>query len=139
VVDDARHLEAAILFATSVVKQGDGDVELKWGLAIASEAAFWAMFLAFLLLRYRYGRDRASLAVLVAIVLDHVVLVGLAAWDFAQTGHVSAYTLAILGLLVYALTAGRRDLQRVDAWAKRRFSPGPGRPPAARPAPLRRP
>jgi hypothetical protein len=114
-------------------------VELKWVLAIASEAAFWAMFLAFLLLRYRYGRDRASVAVLVAIVLDHVVLLGLAAWDFAQTGHVSTFTVVILAALVYALTAGRGDMRRVDAWAKRRFSPRPARPPAARPAPLRRP
>jgi hypothetical protein len=114
-------------------------VELKWMLAIGCETAFWALFLAFLLLRYRYGRDGASVAVLIAILVDHVALVGLAAWDFMETGHVTAYTLAILGLLVYALTAGRRDLQRVDAWAKRRFSPRRERRPAARPAPLRRP
>jgi len=77
--------------------------------------------------------------VLVAILVNHVALLGLAGWDFMETGHVSAYTLAILGLLVYALTAGRRDLQRVDAWATRDFSPRPERRPAARPAPLRRP
>ncbi len=107
-------------------------MELKWILAIALEAAFWGLFLAFLLLRYRYGRDGASVAVLVAIVVDHVALLGLAAWDYVDSGHVNAYTLAILGLLVYALTLGKRDMKRVDAWAKRRFSPGGRGRPAAR-------
>jgi hypothetical protein len=114
-------------------------MELKWILAIGFEAAFWALLLAFLLLRYRYGRDGASVAVLVAIVADHVALLGLAAWDFAETGAVSTYTVAILALLVYAVTAGRNDVRRVDAWAKRRFSPRRPRRPAGRPEPLRRP
>jgi hypothetical protein len=104
-------------------------VELKWILALACEAAFWALFVAFLLLRYRYGRDGASVAVLAAIVVDHVALLGLGVWDYLDGGHVSGYTVAILGLLVYALTLGKRDMRRVDAWAKRRFSrTGRGRP-----------
>jgi hypothetical protein len=114
-------------------------MELKWILAIGCEAAFWTLFLAFLLLRYRYGRDGASIAVLVAIVVDHVVLLGLAAWDFAETGSVNGYTVAILALLGYALTVGRNDMRRVDAWAKRRFTRPRGPLPEARPAPLRRP
>jgi hypothetical protein len=114
-------------------------LELKWILAIGAEATFWALFLAFLLLRYRYGRDGASLAVLAVIVLDHVVLLGLAAWDYAETGRVSTYTVVILALLVYAVTVGRRDLRRVDAWAKRRFSRRRVPRPEARPAPLHRP
>jgi hypothetical protein len=114
-------------------------MELKWILAIGFEATFWALLLAFLLLRYRYGRDGASVAVLVAIVADHVALLGLAAWDFAATGATSGYTVAILALLVYALTVGRRDVRRLDAWAKRRFSPPRPRRRAGRLAPLRRP
>ena len=101
-------------------------------LAVGCEAAFWVLFIAFLLLRYRFGRDGASLAVLVAIVLDHVALLGLAAWDYAETGSVNAYTLVVLGVLVYALTLGKRDMKRVDAWAKRRFSPRDRVRPAAR-------
>ena len=114
-------------------------MELKWILAIGLEATFWALLLAFLLLRYRYGRDGASVAVLVAIVLDHVGLLGLAAWDYAETGNVSTYTVAILALLVYAVTIGRGDVRRLDAWAKRRFSPRRAGRLEARPAPLRHP
>jgi len=117
-------------------------MELKWILAVGTEAAFWTLFVAFLLLRYRYGRDGASIVVLAAIVLDHVVLLGLAVWDFTETGAVSPFTVAILALLVYAFTLGRRDMARVDSWAKRRFSPRSPRPavrpgrPEARCAPL---
>jgi hypothetical protein len=107
-------------------------MELKWILAIAAEASFWTLFVAFLLLRYRYGRDRASIGVLVAIVVDHVVLLGLAVWDYAETGAVSGYTVVVLGILVYALTLGRRDMRRVDAWGKERFTPRDRRPPGAR-------
>jgi hypothetical protein len=106
---------------------------LKWILAAGAEATFWALLVAFLLLRYRFGLERASVAVLVAIVLDHVVILGLGAWDFAQTGRVSGYTVAILALLAYAFTFGKRDVVGLDAWAKRRF----GRP--SRPGPLTRP
>ena len=105
-------------------------MELKWILAMGAEATFWTLLLAFLVLRYRYGLDRASIAVLVAILLDHVVILGLGVWDFGQTGRVSAYTVAIVALLVYAFTFGKRDVKRVDAWR-----PRAGRP-AARCAPL---
>ena len=117
-------------------------MELKWILAVGTEAAFWTLFATFLLLRYRFGRDGASIVVLAAIVLDHVVLLGLGVWDFTETRAVSPFTVAILALLVYAFTLGRRDMARVDSWAKRRFSPRSPRPavrpgrPEARCAPL---
>jgi hypothetical protein len=115
-------------------------MELKWILAVGAEATFWTLLLAFLVLRYRYGLDRASIAVLVAILLDHVVILGLGVWDFAQTGRVSAYSVAIVALLVYALTYGKCDVKRIDAWARRRVSPRRPRAgrPAARCAPLPR-
>jgi hypothetical protein len=103
-------------------------MELKWILAVATEATFWTLFVAFLLLRYRWGREAASIVVLVAIVLDHVALLGLAAWDFSETRAVSPFTVAILALLAYAFTFGRHDMARLDGWAKRRFSPPAVRP-----------
>ena len=66
------------------------------------------------------------------IGLDHVALLALGAWDYLDTGHVNGYTLFIVGLLLYAVTFGKRDVKRVDAWAKRRFSPRAPRRPAAR-------
>jgi hypothetical protein len=47
----------------------------------------------------------------------------LGVWDFANTGNVSAYTLPIAGLVLYAVTAGRRDLKRIDAGMAPRLTP----------------
>ena len=55
----------------------------------------------------------------------------------SPAGRVSGYTVAILALLAYAFTFGKRDVKRIDAWAKRRVSRRrPARRPAARCAPL---
>jgi len=113
-------------------------MDLKWTLAIACEVVFWALFVLFGLLRYRFGLDRASIFVLVAIVLDHVALLALGVWDYVDSGHVSTFTVVIVGLLLYALTLGKRDMKRVDAWATRRFSPRSRVRPEAAPAPPRR-
>src|ERR687896_58664 len=112
-------------------------MELKWILAIVLEAGFWIMLAAFLVLRYRYGMEGITRLFVVGIV-------ALGVWDFARTGEVSGYTLFIAALLAYALTWGKKDLRRLDAWMARKVRPrrtaggsgpaGPGRnlPPRAR-------
>jgi hypothetical protein len=99
----------------------------------------WTLFAALLLLlRYRYGRDGASIVVLGGIVLDHAVLLGLAAWDFTETGAVSPFTVAIPALLVYAFTLGAATPSASTRGRSVGFSPRaaqPGRP-ATRCAPL---
>jgi hypothetical protein len=97
-------------------------VELKWILAIALEAGFWIMLAAFLVLRYRYGMERVTRLFVIGVVLDTAGLLGLGVWDFATTGNVNAYTLFIAGLLVYALTLGKRDLARLDGWMSRKLT-----------------
>jgi hypothetical protein len=99
------------------------DVELKWILAVGCEVAFWTLFLTFLLLRYRYGRDDASIAVLIAIIADHVIVLGLGVWDYVEEGRVNLFTAFVCAILVYSLTIGRGHTERVDAWARRRFRP----------------
>jgi hypothetical protein len=98
-------------------------MELKWILAVALEAGFWIMLAAFLVLRYRYGMEGVTGLFVIGVVLDTAGLLALGVWDFAATGNVSAYTLFIAGLLLYALTAGKRDLKRLDAWMARRLTP----------------
>jgi hypothetical protein len=49
---------------------------------------------------------------------------------------VSAYTLFIAALLAYALTWGKKDLRRLDAWMARKVRPR-RRPTAGRPCPER--
>jgi hypothetical protein len=114
-------------------------MEIKWILAIALEAGFWIMLAAFLVLRYRYGMESVTRLFVIGVVLDTAGLVALAVWDFAANGNVSTYTIFIGAILVYALTAGKRDMKRLDAWMERKLSPRGrrARPAQGRPCPER--
>jgi hypothetical protein len=106
-------------------------MELKWILAIALEAGSWIMLAAFLVLRYRYGMEGVTRLFVIGVAIDTAGLLALAVWDFASTGNVNAYTIFIAGLLAYALTAGKKDMRRLDAWMSRKLSrarPARGRP-----------
>jgi hypothetical protein len=81
------------------------------------------MLAAFLVLRYRYGIEGVTRLFVIGVVIDTAGLVALGVWDFVATGNVNAYTLFIAGILVYALTLGKRDMARLDAWMARKLSP----------------
>ena len=98
-------------------------MELKWALAIGFEAAFWLMLAAFLVLRYRYEVDGVTRVFAVGVVLDTLGILALGAWDYLENDTVSSYTLFIVAILVYSLTAGRDDLRRLDRWMARRIRP----------------
>jgi hypothetical protein len=111
-------------------------MEIKWILAIALEAGFWIMLAAFLVLRYRYGMEGVTRLFVIGVVLDTAGLLALGVWDFAATGHVNGYTLFIAAVLVYALTGGKRDMKRLDAWMSRKMTRR-ARPAGGRPCPDR--
>jgi hypothetical protein len=112
-------------------------MELKWILAISLEAGFWIMLAAFLVLRYRYGIESVTRLFVIGVVLDTAGLLALAIWDFAANGNVNTYTVFIGAILVYALTAGKRDMARLDAWMERKLAPRGARAGADRPCPDR--
>ena len=91
-------------------------MELKWILAVALEAAFWLMLTAFLVLRYRYGKEGITRLFVIGVVLDTAGILALGIWDYAETGRVSIYTAFIAGLVVYSLTVGKEHLRRLDRW-----------------------
>ena len=103
-----------------------GSMELKWILAIGFELAFWAMLAAFLVLRYRYGMEGITRLFVIGVVLDTLGILALGVWDFAATGAVSGYTIFIVALIAYSLTAGKKDLRRLDRWMAARLRPARG-------------
>ena len=112
-------------------------MEIKWILAIGFEAAFWIMLAAFLVLRYRYGIEGVTCLFVIGVAIDTAGLLALAVWDFAKNGNVNAYTIFIGALLAYALTAGKRDMKRLDAWMERKLAPRWARTARGRPCPER--
>ena len=113
-------------------------MEIKWILAAALEAGFWIMLTAFLVLRYRYGMEGVTRLFVIGVAIDTAGLLGLAVWDFAANGNVNTYTIFIGAILVYAFTAGKRDMKRLDAWMERRMAPRRAGTAAGRPCPDRR-
>ena len=68
-------------------------MELKWILVIVFEAAFWLMLATFLVLRYRYEVEGITRLFVIGVVIDTAGILALGVWDFADTGHVSTYTI----------------------------------------------
>jgi hypothetical protein len=97
-------------------------MELKWILLIALEALAWVFTLGFVVLRYWFRRERASIAALVAMIVDTFAIFVLGTVDWIQSGELSVYQIAVAALLVYALTIGREDARRVDRWLGARVS-----------------
>jgi hypothetical protein len=52
-----------------------------------------------------------------------VGILGLGVWDYLESDTVSSYTLFIVAIILYSLTAGRDDLRKLDRWVARRIRP----------------
>jgi hypothetical protein len=98
-------------------------MELKWGLAIGFEAAFWLMLVGFLVLRYRYRVEGITRIFVAGVLVDTAGILALGIWDFAETGEVSVYTAFIAALLAYSLTVGKEHLRRLDRWMAANLRP----------------
>jgi hypothetical protein len=104
-------------------------MEHKWVLLVGAEASFWLLSGTFLVLRYWAGLDRLSLAFLALILVDNLIILGLGILDYLYTGVFATYQFAIVAVLLYGITFGKRDFARLDAYLKRKV---PRRKPGAR-------
>jgi len=94
----------------------------KWIFLIGAEVSFWALSVAFLLLRYLFDLGRASVVVLALIILDDLFIAGLGALDYLRTGEFAIYQFIAAAIIVYGLTFGKQDFKRLDAYLKRRVA-----------------
>jgi hypothetical protein len=108
-------------------------LENKWLFLIGAEVSFWVLSGAFLVLRYWFGSDRGSLALLALIVLDNLFILALGVLDYLSTGEFAMYQIVIAAVLVYGLTSGKGDMKRLDAYLKKRVASWKGQVPAEAP------
>ncbi|CAN5655862.1 hypothetical protein BH18ACT11_BH18ACT11_20610 [soil metagenome] len=97
-------------------------MDYKWVLLVGAETSFWLLSVAFLVLRYWAGFERASIVFLVLIVVDNLVILGLGVMDYLLTGEFETYQITILIVLLYGVTFGKRDFKRLDAYLKRKIT-----------------
>jgi uncharacterized membrane protein len=93
---------------------------VRWALLGGTELIFWSGLVAFFALRYWLKRPDLSRLVLIFVIAEHVALLVFGVADFMITRSWSAYQAVILGILLYMLIWGRRDLERLDGWVVRR-------------------
>ena len=95
----------------------------KWYLLAGLEMVAWGvtffLFYARYKLRSRPWFRAASVLFLLTGVIPQVLLGIL---NFLSSGQIDTFTLVIVLLLLYGATLGRRQVHRLDAWAKKKFS-----------------
>jgi hypothetical protein len=96
-------------------------MSIRWLLLVLIEVYAWAGTVAFVVLRYRFDRRRASERLLASILALEAGLLVIGIADWLRTGTWTVYQTVIVAILGYAAVRGKRDLRRLDAWAARRL------------------
>ncbi|PTM58833.1 hypothetical protein [Desmospora activa] len=92
--------------------------EYKWYILIAAEVLFWVFSISFVIVRYWFQLHRLSLIFLILFIVNDLFILSLAILDYMQTGEFSNYQLIIAIILIYALTYGKKDFKKLDAYLK---------------------
>jgi|SRR5690625_1664969 len=96
-------------------------LEYRWLFFIFGEIIFWGSIIGFLLLRYGLGLDKLSRYLIIIWLLSDLWLLALGVLDYIKTGSIDAFQIVIVVALIYAFTAGKSDLQKLDRMIKRKF------------------
>lgn len=66
--------------------------------------------------------------IVVEEVLANLFILGLGALDYQQAGQITSYQVVTVVFILYALTLGRQDARRLDAYLKRKVARWKGQP-----------
>ncbi|MFS0875031.1 hypothetical protein [Solibacillus isronensis] len=103
-------------------------LDYKWFFLITAEVVFWVCAIAFLLLRYWFQLKKLSLVVFVIFIVNDLWIALLAYFDYQRTGEFSIYQIIIVIIIVYAMTFGKSDFKKLDAFIKRWVAKRRGEP-----------
>jgi hypothetical protein len=100
----------------------------KWIFLIIAEVIFWLSILTFLVLRYWFRLNRLSIVFFVLFIINDLWIATMGFFDYLRTGEFSIYQIIILVIIVYALTYGKRDFAKLDAFIQRKVASWKGEP-----------
>ncbi|MFD3449975.1 hypothetical protein ACFDTO_35970 [Microbacteriaceae bacterium 4G12] len=103
-------------------------IENKWLFLIIAEVVFWVSVLTFLLLRYWFGLKKLSIAFFVLFIVNDLWIATMGFFDYLKTGKFSNYQIVIVIFIMYALTYGKSDFRRLDAFIQRKVAAWKGQP-----------
>lgn len=94
----------------------------KWFILLGLEVLAWSATIWMVYARYRQRSQRLfRVAALMVMVTGVVPQLGLGVLNYIESGQVDAFSLVILLLFGYGATLGRRQVQRLDGWARQRW------------------
>ncbi|WP_085522290.1 hypothetical protein [Tuberibacillus sp. Marseille-P3662] len=91
----------------------------KWIFFIAGEVIFWVSLIGFILLRYALNLPQLSRYLIGLWLASDLWLITIGVLDYMRTGSFQTFQLIILIFVIYALTAGKKDFQKLDRSIKR--------------------
>ena len=95
----------------------------KWLLLGGMEVVAWSVTFFMLYARYKLRSQRwFRIASILFFMTGVIPQVSLGILNFMAVGTVDVFTLVLVLLLLYGFTLGRRQAQRLDRWAYRRFN-----------------
>ncbi|GIQ71136.1 hypothetical protein DUZ99_12140 [Xylanibacillus composti] len=97
--------------------------EHEWLFFFLSEVLIWVLAVPFLILRYRYGLEQASIVLLIVILACNLFQGLLVVVDFVHTGEISFFQVVIVLFFIYAFTLGKSDFALMDQYLKKKFKP----------------
>ncbi|MGI6451530.1 MAG: hypothetical protein ACOX3R_15090 [Desulfitobacteriia bacterium] len=96
--------------------------ENKWIILLIIEVLAWLSTFFMLYARYRLqSKQLFKLGTILTLMTGVVPQVTLGIINLITLKRVDAFTVVILLLILYGLTLGKRQIKRIDQWAKRKF------------------
>lgn len=97
-------------------------LQYKWMFFIIGEIVFWVSIIGFLVLRYVFKLEKLSKYLIFVWLLSDVWLLIIGILDYRKTGEFNTFQIVIVVALIYALTEGKKDLQKLENYIKRKVA-----------------
>jgi hypothetical protein len=103
-------------------------LQYKWMFFIIGEIVFWVSIIGFLVLRYVYRLEKISKYLIFVWLLSDLWLLAIGILDYRHTGKINTFQIVIVVALIYALTEGKKDLQKLENYIKLKVANWKGTP-----------
>lgn len=98
-------------------------LQYKWVILIGLEVFAWMSTFFMLYARYAMNSRFWFKVGVVAFAMTGVIpQVILGIINFIYTREIDTFTIALVLLIIYGATIGKKDVKRLDEWAKKKFS-----------------
>lgn len=97
-------------------------LDYKWYFFIAGEIIFWGSLIGFLMLRYAFNLKKLSKYAVVLWLASDLWLVTIGILDYIRSGTIDRFQIIIVIIVIYALTAGKKDFKRLDRWIQKKVA-----------------